>query len=198
MHDAQFTASAIIDWNTLHGAPPPTILGDPQHGIEIHWYSAQTTGGVLVGMFVTNPQHPLAYYQNLSDPIDPNGNCHGETFGPCDSQGKRYNIYEGNVQDILNEGFTQVQPTSTAKAEDVVVWMEPNRTAAHSARVETVVYRADGQLDSQQSMLWTKNGLAPAQRMSLAEVHNLYQQSVTSSGATVQTAMEFWRAKGNP
>ena len=109
MIDAQLGAQAVIDWSTLQSASAPaSLFGDPQHKIVIHWFTARTHGGMTVDLFVTEPLHPQSYYQHLPDPIDPSGNCHGETFGPHDPQGTRYNIYEGNVQDILDEGFIPI------------------------------------------------------------------------------------------
>jgi hypothetical protein len=195
LSQAEQAASAVINWNSLAAMNHVTALGDPQFLIEAHWFVAETQAGVPLQLFMTDARQPAQYYQQAS--LDPRCNCHGETLGPLHPNGDRYNIHEGNVEDILVEGFLQLTPADIVTAGDVVVWLEPNRLAAHSARVEKAVF-VGGLLDWDQTVLWSKNGLDLAVTMFLAKLADMYKESRGPNNAVCTNKMEFWRPNPGP
>ena len=104
-----------------------------------------------------------------SVPADKRYWCHGFSLGTYARWG--YSVYSGSqMQRVVNDEYRRI-PREQARAGDLAVWvlMPDGRLYGHSARFTQPVLR-DGNLDTVQSRLDTKNGYAALANRTLAEI----------------------------
>ncbi|MGH4024798.1 MAG: DUF4157 domain-containing protein [Pseudonocardiaceae bacterium] len=121
-------------------------------------HNMSTDGGTQVtGWIAYSPWKPELHYW-----------CHGHSLGTYQTYG--YSVYSGSpLRTVIHDEWNSISPDQT-QAGDIAVWTTGWN---HSARFTTPVVQG-GQLDSNLSMLSTKNGKNALTTMSLASIASMY------------------------
>ncbi len=151
---------AALDSSTPHNLHDTDVQPWPQlpdaRGDE---YVVKTDAGSAV----------LGWVAYNSVPADERYWCHGFSLGTYTRWG--YSVWSGSpMQQVVADEYRRI-PRAQARAGDLAAWvlMPDGRLYGHSALFTQPVLR-DGNLDTAQSRLDTKNGSAPLANRTLAEI----------------------------
>ena len=148
------------------GEPPVNFMANMTAGFD---RKAAVRGGAVVHVWVPGANTPpnQQYF------------CHGHSLGTFNQVG--YSVFSGaSLQTVLNAEWNLVGGLHHAKMGDIVVWHGVHgnlgqRMADHSALIKTVGMGSNLQIDTQRTILSSKNGTGPLdQNATLASLIQIY------------------------
>lgn len=97
--------------------------------------------------------------------------CHALSFGGKEAPGGPISPFSGkDVQVILENHYTLVEPESSASAGDILVWQGLDEITPHSAILVEPVAEVGKEYLAYASLLLTKNGIMPETTMTLEQL----------------------------